>query len=44
LEMVWPSQKRPKSPDHSQLRRPSVSAVIIAILACPPDTGQAISE
>jgi hypothetical protein len=43
LEMVWPSQKRPKSPDNSQPRRPLASEVMPAILACRPDTGQAIA-
>src|SRR5918993_1495861 len=30
LEIVWPSQKRPKSPDSSQLRRPLARAVMAA--------------
>src|SRR4029453_10478874 len=43
LEMVWPSQKRPKSPESSQLRRPFASAVMSAILARRSGTGQAIA-
>ena len=34
LEMVWPTQKRPKSPESSQGRRPAVPVVMPAILAC----------
>src|SRR5918999_6521978 len=33
LEIVWPSQKRPKSPDSSQLRRRVGSGVTAPILA-----------
>src|SRR3712207_507937 len=36
LEMVWPSQKRPKSSDNSQLRRPLVPAVIAAFWPAGP--------
>src|SRR4029453_9680030 len=36
LEMVWPSQKRPKSPDSSQFRRPLAWAVMAAFWRAGP--------
>src|SRR5215211_3272854 len=44
LEMVWPSQKRPKSPDGSQLRQPFVSALMSAFWRAGPTPARALPE